>query len=125
MKGLKMMKGLLNICLVLFLTLFQTAYAGSCVEKPGDLDDCIAKAKLGDVRAQHNLGRIYRGNKKVTQEVAQDYAESALWYRKAAEQGHARAQTWLGVMYNLDLVLTEIIKLQLSGIVKQQIRVTF
>ena len=85
----------------MFLTLFQTAYAGSCVEKPGDLDDCIAKAKLGDVRAQHNLGRIYRGNKEVTQEVAKDYEESVKWYTKAAEQGHARAQTWLGVMYNL------------------------
>jgi len=96
-----MMKGLLNICLVLFLTLFQTAYAGSCFEKPSDLDDCIAKAKEGNVRAQHNLGRIYRGNKKATQEVTKDYQESALWYRKAAEQGHASAQAWLGVMYNL------------------------
>ena len=97
-QGLKMIKGLLNICLVLFLTLFQTADAGSCFETPSDLDDCIAKAKQGDVRAQHNLGRIYRGNKEATQEVATDYAESVKWYTKAAEQGHARAQAWLGVI---------------------------
>jgi len=96
-----MMKGLLNICLLLSVTVFQIAYAGSCFENPGDLDDCIAKAKQGDVRAQHNLGRIYRGNKEATQEVAQDYAESVKWYTKAAEQGHARSQAWLGVMYSL------------------------
>ena len=65
------------------------------------ISDEKKKAKQGDVRAQHNLGRIYRGNKEVTQEVAQDYAESVKWYTKAAEQGHARAQAWLGVMYNL------------------------
>ena len=28
-----------------------------------------------------------------------DYAEAVRWYRKAAEQGHARAQNNLGVMY--------------------------
>ncbi|MEM7071941.1 MAG: tetratricopeptide repeat protein, partial [Pseudomonadota bacterium] len=31
--------------------------------------------------------------------VAQDDSEAAYWYRKAAEQGHALAQGWLGVMY--------------------------
>ena len=95
------MKILQKICLVLMLITFPSVHAGSCFEKPGDFDDCIAKAKQGDVRAQHNLGRIYRGNKEVTQEVAQDYAESVKWYTKAAEQGHARAQAWLGVMYSL------------------------
>ena len=28
-----------------------------------------------------------------------DYAEAVKWYRKAAEQGHARAQYSLGFMY--------------------------
>jgi len=32
--------------------------------------------------------------------VVQDYAEAAKWYRKAAEQGYARAQSALGFMYN-------------------------
>jgi TPR repeat protein len=32
--------------------------------------------------------------------VAQDYAEAVKWYRLAAEQGHANAQSNLGLMYN-------------------------
>ncbi len=31
--------------------------------------------------------------------VAQDYAEAARWYRKAAEQGDAGAQHNLGLLY--------------------------
>ena len=31
--------------------------------------------------------------------VPQDYAQAVEWYRKAAEQGHAGAQTNLGLMY--------------------------
>ena len=31
--------------------------------------------------------------------VAQDYAEAAKWYRKAADQGYAEAQCMLGNMY--------------------------
>ena len=31
--------------------------------------------------------------------VARDYAEAAKWYRKAAEQGHADAQYFLGSLY--------------------------
>ncbi len=31
--------------------------------------------------------------------VDQDYAEAAMWYRKAADQGYARAQSALGWMY--------------------------
>ena len=31
--------------------------------------------------------------------VHQDYAEAFRWYRKAAEQGYAKAQFNLGVMY--------------------------
>jgi TPR repeat protein len=32
--------------------------------------------------------------------VIQDYAEAVDWYRKAAEQGDASAQTKLGIMYD-------------------------
>ena len=47
--------------------------------------------------AQHNLAFLYaRGG----QGLAQDYAEAAKWYRLAAEQGHAKAQFKLGVMYD-------------------------
>ncbi len=33
------------------------------------------------------------------QGVPQDYAQAVAWYRKAAEQGYAKVQTNLGVMY--------------------------
>jgi TPR repeat protein len=33
------------------------------------------------------------------QSVQRDYAEAANWVRKAAEQGYAPAQAYLGVMY--------------------------
>ena len=32
--------------------------------------------------------------------VAQDYTEAAVWYRRAAKAGHAKAQFNLGYMYN-------------------------
>jgi len=85
------------------LIIFPSVHAGSCFGKPGDFDDCLIKAKQGDARAQYALGWIYRGNKDIPNDVAQDYEESVKWYRKAAEQGHAQAQAWLGVMYNLGL----------------------
>jgi TPR repeat protein len=40
------------------------------------------------------------GNKYISgRELPQDYAEAAKWYRKAAEQGHAMAQSQLGLMF--------------------------
>ena len=35
--------------------------------------------------------------------MVRDYAESARWYRKAADQGFAPSQTVLGTMYALGL----------------------
>ena len=109
------MNRLKKICFVLLVTMFlsscsttslisstpSSVYGGSCFGKPGDFDDCLIKAKQGDARAQYALGWIYRGNKDIPNDVAQDYAESVKWYTKAAEQGHAQAQAWLGVMYDL------------------------
>jgi TPR repeat protein len=47
-------------------------------------------AEQGDARSQNNLGRIYHH--------AQDYAAAMSWYHKAAEQGHAEAEFWVGWM---------------------------
>ena len=50
----------------------------------------------GDVRAQLDLGIMYfYGGRN----VAQDKAEAAIWFRRAAEQGHNEAQAQLGLMY--------------------------
>ena len=42
-----------------------------------------------------NLGTLY----EFGQGVAQDDAESAIWYRKAADQGDARGLAYLGSLY--------------------------
>ncbi len=55
------------------------------------------KARHGQARAQFDLGVCYRYG----QGVAQDDAQAAIWYRKAAEQGYGKAQYNLGVCYDL------------------------
>jgi hypothetical protein len=47
------------------------------------------------MEAQFNLGALYMNG----QGVAQDYRESARWYKLAAEQGQAEAEYNLGVLY--------------------------
>ncbi len=51
---------------------------------------------MGAARTQHDLGLMYRQGRG----VAQDDAEAAKWYRRAAEQGHSSAQLGLGFMYS-------------------------
>jgi hypothetical protein len=55
----------------------------------------ITAAKQGHVYAQHSLGAMYYNS----QGIARNYKEAALWTRKSAEQGYAKAQTNLGVIY--------------------------
>ena len=53
------------------------------------------QAAHGEAAAQCSLGGMYEDGKG----VPQDYAQAALWYRKAAEQGDANAQVLLGFLY--------------------------
>jgi TPR repeat protein len=53
------------------------------------------QATSGDAAAQCGLGMMY----KKGQGVLQDYAQAALWWRKAAEQGYAQAQYNLAASY--------------------------
>lgn len=55
-----------------------------------------AAAAQGDVEMQFFLGRLYREPGEV---VAQDRAESVVWFGRAAEQGHAGAKLNLGMMH--------------------------
>ena len=48
--------------------------------------------------------------------VPQDYAEAVKWYRLAAEQGYARAQYNLGVMYDNGRGVLKTSKEAVSGI---------
>ena len=46
------------------------------------------KAGKGDAESQYQLGKFYLGK---------DLKEAGAWYRKAADQGYAKAQAEMGV----------------------------
>ena len=54
-----------------------------------------ARAMRGDRGAQYQLGRLYYAG----DQVGQDAARAALWYRRAAEQGEMAAQASLAELY--------------------------
>lgn len=55
-------------------------------------------ADRGDPRAQTLVGKIYESGGKA---LPQDYAEAEIWFRQAADQGYAAAQSELGFMFAL------------------------
>jgi hypothetical protein len=61
-----------------------------------NIEWCLREAAAGDAKAQYALGLFYERGKPPA--LLQDYAEAAKWYRKAAEQGHAGAQLYLGIL---------------------------
>ena len=67
------------------------AVLGGCSEPT-----LLERAERGDAEAQFGLGELRWDG---TDELAKDRAEAAKWIRKAAEQGHAKAQHMLGYMY--------------------------
>ena len=60
-----------------------------------DIEENLALANQGDVRAQHRLGDIYR----TASEPVRDYAQALSWYRKSADRGNTLSQYELGRMY--------------------------
>ena len=58
------------------------------------LETTTSRAEGGDAHAQFSLGIKF-----ANEGAAQDYAQAAQWYLKAAGQNHALAQFNLGVMY--------------------------
>jgi TPR repeat protein len=83
----------------------QTAYAPT-MDKPwyrklfgrppeGAMETAEVNADHEDAEVQFRLGLKFANDKS----AAQDYAQAAEWYRKAADQSHALAQFNLGVMY--------------------------
>jgi len=59
------------------------------------IEGCIKDAESGDANAQYCLGGFYE---RAQLGLQQDDFEAAKWYRKAAEQGHAGAQLYLGIL---------------------------
>lgn len=68
-------------------------------------------AKKGHIGAQFTLGSIYRRGTKI---VESDIMKAIEWYKKAAEQGHADAQVYLGDTY-LELAEQQYIKTGKNG----------
>ena len=60
-------------------------------------------ATKGNIKAQYNLGEMYR----LGQGVNQDFKESFKWYEKAAIQDNIWAQFYLGGMYYLGLEVNQ------------------
>ena len=63
-----------------------------------DISSLIKFAEGGSVQDQLNLGHIYSSGKDMSG-VNRDYAQAFKWFRKAAEQGDAKGQYFLGRMY--------------------------
>ena len=82
--------GLVAVLLVSGGALAQTPTAP---KESAEVAAIRVKANAGDAQAQSTLGMSYLGRG-----VPQDYAQAASWFRKAAEQGLADAQSILGSM---------------------------
>ena len=62
----------------------------------------LAKAAAGDIAAQVKVGEAYAsgsGGTRDARQLAADYQQAAVWYRKAADQGNPAAQVHLGDLY--------------------------
>jgi hypothetical protein len=68
----------------------------SCQDAAAGIDPAtLAKANAGDAAAQFLVGHEYEKGDV----VPRDFAQAAVWFRKAADQGNAQAQCSLGVLF--------------------------
>ncbi len=89
-----------------FALLSLFAFKPASAQTKGIAPAVLAKATSGDPAAQYLVGWHYEhldatwGEGFTESETSpHDYAQAALWYRKAAEQGYAAAQYDLGDLY--------------------------
>jgi TPR repeat protein len=89
----------MKLCVTIFLMFILCAgiqlYAQQTNDGQESFDIIKTKAEEGDVISQANLGNCY----DIGLGVARDYAEAMKWYRKAADQGEAKAQVKVGDFY--------------------------
>lgn len=57
-----------------------------------DKADLRTRAERGEAEAQYNLG--------IECAPSRDFTQAVSWYRRAADQGHAKAQNSLGLLYS-------------------------
>ncbi len=77
------------------LMLVAVMALGACVKGDEQHREFSNKANQGDAEAQYQLARIYFE----ANGVDQSDKKGEFWVRKAAEQGHAQAQSDLGELY--------------------------
>jgi hypothetical protein len=91
------------ILLFRLTTALACAAAQAPVTPPTAVDPALlAKATAGDVIAEVQAGDAYsagNGSPRDARQRAADYAQAALWYRKAADQGSIPAQVHLAELY--------------------------
>ncbi len=80
--------------IILLFTVFLSV--GSLSAQSTDVKKLIQLANQGDVEAQYFLGVAYDLG---VEGVPQDDVQAVKWYRLAADQGYAEAQSKLGLMY--------------------------
>ena len=89
----------LLVAAVLLLSATLGCSEGGQVQ-PETTDSLRESAEQGDAAAQYNLGVRYDTVRYYTGAgVPRDDAEAVRWYRLAADQGHAGAQSHLGLKY--------------------------
>ena len=86
------MKSALSVLLLCFL-LASCGEEKTVKVESKEAKETRVRAEAGDARAQFELAAMYHFG------VPQNYVEAMKWYRKAAEQGLAEAQSNLGMMY--------------------------
>lgn len=88
---------------VLLLLTVLLVIASGCDSGRKSMRELMEAAEEGDAEAQCRLGEEY----KVTPEVEGHEEKAAEWWRKAAVQGHPRAQHLLGLAYGWGKGLAE------------------
>ena len=79
----------------IFVPILAALLAAPAPAPAEDLIAVVERAGEGHADARFRMGLIYfQGDI-----VARDARQAAGWFRKAAEQGYARAQNWLGRMH--------------------------
>lgn len=74
-----------------FLSWFLVMCVSLSAQSAAELTELKTKAGKGDAESQFLLGKYYLGK---------DLKEAGVWYRKAADQGHAKAQAEMGSFHD-------------------------
>ena len=91
-----------NLPFVLLLTLIVSVLVASAPSAgTQNIEELRLAAEQGDADAQFSLGAAYLQGTGVPEDpiAVEDFVEADFWLRRAAEQGHAGAQTVLRELY--------------------------